>query len=71
MNDTLFIPPCCVDKKLPRAIIQAPRRALSFYTHGDVHFNSIKVRLELINLPRKYPHPFEFQFHKGAIRTQY
>ena len=36
MNDTLFIPPCCVDKKLPRAIIQAPRRALSFYTHGDV-----------------------------------
>lgn len=37
MDDTLlFIPPCCVDKKLPSAIIQAPRRALSFYTHGDV-----------------------------------
>lgn len=37
MDDTLlFIPPCCVDKKLPNAIIQAPHRALSFYTHGDV-----------------------------------
>jgi len=37
MDDTLlFIPPCCVDRKLPGAIMQAPRRALSFYTHGDV-----------------------------------
>ena len=37
MDDTLlFIPPCCVDKKLPQAIMQAPRRALTFYTHGDV-----------------------------------
>ena len=37
MDDTLlFIPPCCVDKKLPKAVMQAPRRALSFYTHGDV-----------------------------------
>ena len=37
MDDTLlFIPPCCVDKKLPQAITQAPHRALSFYTHGDV-----------------------------------
>lgn len=37
MDDTLlFIPPCCVDKKLPSAIIQAPYRCLSFYTHGDV-----------------------------------
>lgn len=37
MDDTLlFIPPCCVDKKLPKAVIQAPHRALTFYTHGDV-----------------------------------
>ena len=37
MDDTLlFIPPCCVDKKLPKAVMQAPRRALSFFTHGDV-----------------------------------
>ena len=37
MDDTLlFIPPCCVDKKLPSAILQAPRYNLVFYTHGDV-----------------------------------
>ena len=37
MDDTLlFIPPCCVDKKLPKAVNQAPRRQLTFYTHGDV-----------------------------------
>lgn len=37
MDDTLlFIPPCCVDKKLPRAVMQAPQRNLMFYTHGDV-----------------------------------
>lgn len=37
MDDTLlFIPPCCVDKKLPKAIMQAPRSSLVFYTHGDV-----------------------------------
>lgn len=37
MDDTLlFIPPCCVDKKLPKAVMQAPHRALTFYTHGDV-----------------------------------
>lgn len=37
MDDTLlFIPPCCVDKKLPKAVFQAPQRMLTFYTHGDV-----------------------------------
>lgn len=37
MDDTLlFIPPCCVDKKLPKAVNQAPHRQLIFYTHGDV-----------------------------------
>ena len=37
MDDTLlFIPPCCVDKKLPKAIGQSPHRQLTFYTHGDV-----------------------------------
>lgn len=37
MDDTLlFIPPCCVDKKLPKAVGEAPRRMLTFYTHGDV-----------------------------------
>lgn len=37
MDDTLlFIPPCCVDKKLPKAVMQAPSRSLAFYTHGDV-----------------------------------
>lgn len=37
MDDTLlFIPPCCVDKKLPKAVSQAPHRQLTFYTHGDV-----------------------------------
>lgn len=37
MDDTLlFIPPCCVDKKLPQAVTQAPQRMLVFYTHGDV-----------------------------------
>lgn len=37
MDDTLlFIPPCCVDKKLPKAVNHAPRRQLTFYTHGDV-----------------------------------
>ena len=37
MEDTLlFIPPCCVDNKLPRAIMQAPYRSLTFYTHSDV-----------------------------------
>ena len=37
MDDTLlFMPPCCVDKKLPKAVNQAPRRQLTFYTHGDV-----------------------------------
>ena len=34
----LFIPPCCVETKLPKAVMQAPRRSLSFYTHGDVTF---------------------------------
>ena len=37
MDDTLlFIPTCCVDKKLPQAVTQAPQRMLVFYTHGDV-----------------------------------
>ena len=37
MDDTLlFIPPCCVDNKLPRAVMEAPQRVLTFYTHGDV-----------------------------------
>lgn len=37
MDDTLlFIPPCCVDNKLPKAVNQAPHRQLTFYTHGDV-----------------------------------
>ena len=37
MDDTLlFMPPCCVDKKLPKAVNQAPHRQLAFYTHGDV-----------------------------------
>ncbi len=37
MDDTLlFIPPCCVDKKLPKAVLQAPGCNLTFYTHGDV-----------------------------------
>ena len=37
MDDTLlFLPPCCVDKKLPQAVTQAPQRMLVFYTHGDV-----------------------------------
>lgn len=37
MDDTLlFMPPCCVDKKLPKAVSQAPHRQLTFYTHGDV-----------------------------------
>lgn len=37
MEDTLlFIPPCCVNKKLPRAIMQPPGRSLVFYTHADV-----------------------------------
>ena len=37
MDDTLlFIPPCCVNKMLPKAMKEAPRRMLSFYTHGDV-----------------------------------
>lgn len=35
-DDILFIPPCCVDQKLPRAVMQAPHRALTFFTHGDV-----------------------------------
>lgn len=39
-ENMLFIPPCCVDKKLPQAIMQAPRNALSFYTHGDVIMES-------------------------------
>lgn len=39
MDDTLlFIPPCCVDRKLPKAIMQAPYRSLTFYTHSDVTF---------------------------------
>lgn len=37
MDDTLlFIPPCCVAQKLPKAVNQAPHRQLTFYTHGDV-----------------------------------
>lgn len=37
MDDTLlFIPPCCVDNQLPKAVNQAPHRQLTFYTHGDV-----------------------------------
>lgn len=37
MDDTLlFMPPCCVDKKLPKAVMQAPQRMLTFYTQGDV-----------------------------------
>ena len=37
MDDSLlFIPPCCVGKKLPKAVNQAPHRQLAFYTHGDV-----------------------------------
>lgn len=37
-EDGLFIPYCCVAIKLPKAVMQAPRRSLSFYTHGDVTF---------------------------------
>ena len=37
LDDTLlFMPPCCVDRRLPQAIMQAPGRTLVFYTHGDV-----------------------------------
>ena len=36
--DLHFIPPCCIDNKLPRAIKQARHGILSFYTHGDVTF---------------------------------
>lgn len=37
MDDTLsFMLPCCVDVKLPQAVMQAPRRSLTFYTHSDV-----------------------------------
>ena len=37
MDDTLlFIPPCCADKKLPKAVMQTPHYSLTFYTHGDV-----------------------------------
>ena len=37
MDDTLlFIPPCCINKKLPKALTQAPHRMLTFYTHGDI-----------------------------------
>lgn len=35
-ENLLFIPSCCVDKKLPTALFQAPRNFLCFYTHGDV-----------------------------------
>lgn len=35
-DNLLFIPPCCVDNKLPKAVNQAPHRQLTFYTHGDV-----------------------------------
>ena len=34
-----------------------------------VHFNSIKVRLELFGTVHLYPQNTLFQFHKGAIRT--
>lgn len=35
-DNMLFIQPCCVDKTLPKALMQAERFSLSFYTHGDV-----------------------------------
>lgn len=40
-DDLLFMPPCCINKKLPRAIMQPPGRALVFYTHGDVTFEKL------------------------------
>lgn len=52
MDDTLlFIPPCCVNKMLPKAMKEAPRRLLSFYTHGDVTAEKFyrAISYEMIN----------------------
>ena len=45
-------------------------RHLLLFFNSDDYFNSIKVRLErsIISHMRCY---FPFQFHKGAIRTQF
>ena len=34
-----------------------------------IYFNSIKVRLELVE-PDDLRYSYEFQFHKGTIRTE-
>ena len=31
-----LLQPCCIDKYLPKSIMLAPRRALTFFTNGDV-----------------------------------
>ncbi len=32
----MIVEPCCVNKQLPKAIIEAPHRVLMFHTNGDV-----------------------------------
>ena len=70
MDDTLlFIPPCCVDKKLPQAVTQAPQRMLVFYTHGDVtmekfyraiSFLVIDAHVMALSMPTAYSDSFVF-----------
>ena len=38
-------------------------------TEEELHFNSIKVRLERNNVQAVLPMSVTFQFHKGTIRT--
>lgn len=70
MDDTLlFIPPCCVDKKLPKAMMQAPHRALTFYTHGDVtmekfyravSFHLVENHVMVLSMPVCTTETFDF-----------
>lgn len=42
MDDTmLFMPPCCIANKLPKAAMVAPQRMLTFHTQGDVTMEKI------------------------------
>lgn len=37
----MFAKPCCAAEKLPRAIMEAPNRVLTFHTRGDVDFEKL------------------------------
>ena len=49
--------------------VQLERQQLHFRRQDRRNFNSIKVQLEPANVYHSFLSYYEFQFHKGTIRT--